>query len=109
VTALWLVFAGIGVSVVMSDLGGVISARRQGRNSSLGSWIILPPVLVALGLISLLGGGDSWIFKPALGWCLLAAGVALSATATAFVRRAWRADDRIGGTDFYRPRRRESE
>ena len=89
-TALWLVLAGVGLLVVALDVAGALSASRQGRSYSFVSTLVVPPLLVILGVISLVASGDSWIFNKVLGLVLLLAGIGLLAVVGVLIKRALR-------------------
>lgn len=88
--ALWWILAAFAAMVLIGDLVGAVSAGTRGGNYSFVSIIVLPPLFVILGLMSLLGNGDSLAFNRLIGWTLVVVGVGFLVTAGMLVRKAAR-------------------
>lgn len=92
VTVAWIAVAGLCMIVVLLDAFGAVHAAQDGRDYSFGSFAVLPPSLVLLGVLSLIGGDDSWMFNTLLGIALLVAGPVAVAVLWALSRRTVKAE-----------------
>jgi hypothetical protein len=90
----WWIVAGLIGFVVVMETFGVITAGRNGRGGySFASPIALPPLAGLLGIISLVGRGDLWVFNPALGTALVVSALLLVGLVAVLVRRSLRLGD----------------
>jgi len=88
VAAGWTFIAVLCALVAGLDAVGAGRASREGRTYSFGSWTFLPPGLIILGVMSIIGDEDSWMFSTGLGVMLLVSGPAVVALLYVRSRRA---------------------
>ena len=89
-TLVWGLSSPSSCLAVGSTVGEIVQTGGTDHGVSLGAMIlVLSVALPVAGLISLLGGGSSWVFSPIVGGGLLAIGLLGAGSMAVFLWRSW--------------------